>query len=78
MISVRLLAFAQAADRLGWREMFVECAPAQTPRELLERVAPGFEPGTIRVAVNCEYHSWDEAVGAQAEEVALIPPVSGG
>lgn len=78
MIQVKLLAFAQAADRLGWREMFAECAPRETPREIIERIAPGFEPTSIRVAVNCEYQSWDDAVGALAQEVALIPPVSGG
>lgn len=78
MIQVKLLAFAQAADRLGWREMFAECAPSETPREIIERIAPGFASDTIRVAVNCEYQSWDDAIGALAQEVALIPPVSGG
>lgn len=48
MISVKLLAFAQAADRLGWREMLVECAPQETPREIIERIAPNFDPGTVQ------------------------------
>lgn len=78
MISVKLLAFAQAADRLGWRDMFVECAPHETPRDIIGRVAPGFDPGTVRVAVNCEYSAWDDAVGPLAQELALLPPVSGG
>jgi len=78
MIQVKLLAFAQVADRLGWREMLAECTPAETPREIVERIAPGFVPDSVRVAVNCEYQSWDDAVGALAQEVALIPPVSGG
>jgi len=28
--------------------------------------------------VNCEYSTWDDAVGPFAEELALLPPVSGG
>jgi molybdopterin converting factor small subunit len=31
----------------------------------------------LRVAVDCEYHEWDAPIGP-TEEVALIPPVSGG
>ncbi len=78
MISVKLLAFAQAADRLGWRDMLVDCAAHETPREIFERIAPGFDPGAARVAVNCEYTAWDDAVGPLAQELALLPPVSGG
>ena len=78
MISVKLLAFAQTADRLGWRDTAVECSPQETPREIFARVAPAFEPGNVRVAVNCEYQSWDDAVGPLAQEIALLPPVSGG
>ena len=78
MIHVRLLAFAQAADRLGWREMLVECAPDETLRAIVERHAPGFDPASARVAVDCEYMAWDDAVGALAQEVAILPPVSGG
>ena len=78
MIQVKLLAFAQAADRLGWREMLVECAPDETLRDIVERHAPGFDFTSARVAVDCEYMSWDDAAGALAQEVAILPPVSGG
>ena len=78
MIQVKLLAFAQAADRLGWREMAVECAADETLRAIVGRVAPGFDLASVRVAVNCEYAAWDDAVGAQAQEIAILPPVSGG
>ena len=78
MIQVKLLAFAQAATQLGWREMLAECAPSDTPRELFARLFPGFEPGAARVAVNCEYQSWDDAIGPTAGELAVLPPVSGG
>ena len=78
MIQVKLLAFAQAAVQLGWRETLAECAPTDTPRELFERIAPGFDPGPARVAVDCEYCSWDDAIGPMAQELAVLPPVSGG
>ena len=78
MIQVKLLAFAHAASQLGWREMLAECSPSETPRGLFERFAPGFDPGTARVAVDCEYCSWDDAIGPVAQEVAMLPPVSGG
>ena len=78
MISVKLLAFAQAADRLGWREMLAECSPDETLRAIVERNAPGFDFSSVRVAVNCEYMAWDDAAGALALEIAILPPVSGG
>ncbi|MEQ1852821.1 MAG: MoaD/ThiS family protein [Chthoniobacteraceae bacterium] len=78
MIQVKLLAFAHAAVELGWREMLVECAPTDTPRELFGRLAPGFDAGRARIAVDCEYRSWDDAIGLTAHELAVIPPVSGG
>ena len=78
MIQVKLLAFATAADRLGWREMYVECSPDDSPRAILERHAPGFDFASARVAVDCEYMAWDDAVGPVVQEIAIIPPVSGG
>lgn len=75
---LKLLAFAQAADRLGWREMTVECAAGEPLREILMRVAPDFDVSSSRVAVDCEYASWDDAPGPTSKEIAIIPPVSGG
>jgi len=76
-MQVKLLAFAQAQDRLGFHERLVECDAGESPRELLARIAPAFEPASTRVAVDCEYSDWDAPLGA-ASEIALIPPVSGG
>jgi molybdopterin synthase sulfur carrier subunit len=76
-MQVKLLAFAQARDQLGWPERVVECQPEETPRTILARIAPQVQLGTWRVAVDEEYHLWDAPVG-QAREIALIPPVSGG
>jgi molybdopterin synthase sulfur carrier subunit len=76
-MQVILLAFAQARDQLGWSEHIVECAPEETPRSVLARVAPGLHVDLMRVAVDQEYHAWDAPIGA-AREISLIPPVSGG
>jgi molybdopterin synthase sulfur carrier subunit len=77
-MKVTLLAFATAAERLGWRLLEVEAAMTDSPRSLFQRTAEGFDPGHARAAVDCEYRSWDEPIGESAREVAIIPPVSGG
>lgn len=76
-MSVKFLAFAQAGDRLGFREREIACAPQETPRAILARLAPALDPATLRVAIDCEYADWDAPIG-EATEIALIPPVSGG
>lgn len=77
-MKIKILTFAQTRTQLGFSEMEFECNPGETPRDVLRRLAPGFDPGkTIRVAVNQEYADWDKPVG-NAFELALIPPVSGG
>ncbi|HEY2342813.1 MAG TPA: MoaD/ThiS family protein [Chthoniobacteraceae bacterium] len=76
-MQVRLLAFAQTAQQAGFHERLVECSPEETPRQIWQRVAPTVKTEGLRVAVDCEYHEWDAPIGP-TEEVALIPPVSGG
>lgn len=76
-VQLTILAFAQAHDRLGFRERVVECAPHDTPRAIVARVAPGVSLDDVRVAIDQEYAAWDAPVG-EARELALIPPVSGG
>ena len=76
-MNLTLLVFAQAVDQLGFRERVVECSAGDSPRAILAKVAPAFDPSAMRVAVDCEYHDWDAPVG-EASEIALIPPVSGG
>lgn len=76
-MSVKFLAFAQAGDRLGFREREIDCATEETPRAILARLDPALDPATLRVAVDCEYADWDAPIG-EATEIALIPPVSGG
>lgn len=76
-MQLKLLAFAQAADRLGFRERLVDASPNDSPRSLLARLAPEFDPQSARVAVDQVYHDWDRPI-SDAAEIALIPPVSGG
>lgn len=76
-MQIKLLAFAQAADALGFRERFVEGRPGESARTLLLRIAPHADCGAMRVAADCEYVTWDEPIPSCAE-LALIPPVSGG
>jgi sulfur-carrier protein len=76
-MQVRLLAFAHTRDVLGFSELMVECAAAESPRAILSRVSPSLNLASMRVAVDHEYHDWDAPIGA-ATEIALIPPVSGG
>ncbi|MDI3298933.1 MAG: molybdenum cofactor biosynthesis protein MoaE [Bacillota bacterium] len=79
-ISVRL--FAGAAEAVGARQIDLELAGGSTAGQLLDRLL-GEHPALARfgpsllVAVNRRY-AGREAVLADGDEVALIPPVSGG
>jgi molybdopterin synthase sulfur carrier subunit len=74
---MRILAFAGARKEAGFAELDVAVEPAETPRGIVARVAPGLRVENLRAAVDCEYCDWDAPVGAAAE-LAIIPPVSGG
>lgn len=77
-MQIKILAFAQSRDLLGFSERVVDCAATETPRQILRRLDPAFDPGqTIRLALDLQYADWDKPVG-DASELALIPPVSGG
>jgi molybdopterin converting factor small subunit len=77
-MQIKVLTFAQTRTQLGFAEKSFDCEPGETPREILHRIAPQFDPGKIiRVAVDREYADWDQPI-SNATELALIPPVSGG
>ncbi|MBC7979407.1 MAG: MoaD/ThiS family protein [Armatimonadetes bacterium] len=76
-MKITLLAFAQSRDAFGFSERVVEFEEGETARGLVGRIAPGVEIGNLRVAVDCEFASWDAALG-NARELAFLPPVSGG
>lgn len=78
---VKLLFFASAADWAGHREFEVRCS---SPRPILElaRSLPALRSllerrASLRVAVNCEYADFSTEV-SDGDEVAFLPPVSGG
>ncbi|MHB0948729.1 MAG: MoaD/ThiS family protein [Gemmatimonadaceae bacterium] len=80
-MTIDLLLFASAADALGARSMRLELPEGATVADLRRVVAalPGGHriPARAMVARNRVYAQDAEPVGA-GDELALIPPVSGG
>ncbi|MHC5210099.1 MAG: MoaD/ThiS family protein [Planctomycetota bacterium] len=78
---MRILLFAGLAEAMGQREIALpgDHAPS-TVGELeaaVRAVWPALADRPFRVAVNQAYRHAEDAV-AEADEIALIPPVSGG
>ncbi len=78
---VRVLFFGAAADAAGTRETEMT-ANGVSLRELWSLLTvkhPGLTPmrGTLAFAINGEYAGLDDTVCA-GDEVAVLPPVSGG
>jgi molybdopterin converting factor subunit 1 len=79
---IRVLLFGAAADRAGTRETELDVQDGATIAEiwpLLAREHPELGPmrDTLAFAVNGEYARSGDAV-APGDEVAVLPPVSGG
>ena len=80
-IHVRLLFFAQLKDQFGESES-LSLPKDSSGRDLIARLGercPSLKPllEVSRLAVNCEYASLDRLL-QEGDEVAIIPPVSGG
>ena len=81
-VRIRVLCFAQLKDRVGQSELTLSLPATPTGQTLLnalrERhpVAGGLLE-VSRLAVNCEFVS-DQVQLHDGDEVAVIPPVSGG
>lgn len=79
-MNYRLRYFASLADAAGCGEESVSSA-AQTPRALYPELATrhGFRMAIdrLRVAVNGSLVDWEYAL-ADNDEIAFLPPVSGG
>jgi molybdopterin converting factor subunit 1 len=79
-MKLRLLYFASLADRAGCTGERLD-SEAATPRELYGEIRTrhgfAFEPARLRVAVNGALTGWDHVL-ADADEIAFLPPVSGG
>ncbi|HYD47648.1 MAG TPA: molybdopterin converting factor subunit 1 [Terriglobales bacterium] len=82
MIAVRVLFFAQLRECAGCEQLEVSIKRGASLDELwaqlIERM-PQLAPlrASLRFALNQEYVRGDAAL-AEGDEVALIPPVSGG
>ncbi|MBL7828620.1 MAG: MoaD/ThiS family protein [Saprospiraceae bacterium] len=80
-MKVRILAFGIARELCGAREFEMEIPEASTVIEfknLLFEQKPGFlAVASITIAVNAEYSEDTHVLGAN-DEIAIIPPVSGG
>jgi len=73
-VTVRVRLFAGLRERAGWSQREVD---AQSVAEVWDALGLGDEPNGLLYAVNKEYATRDRALG-DGDEVALIPPVSGG
>jgi molybdopterin converting factor subunit 1 len=79
---IEVLLFGAAADRAGTRKVQLKVESDSTLSEvwpLLAERYPDLSPmrDTLAFAVNGEYATLDEPVGP-GDEVAVLPPVSGG
>jgi len=73
-VTVRVRLFAGLRERAGWSQREVD---AQSVSEVWDALGLGDEPNGLLYAVNKEYATRDRAL-VDGDEVALIPPVSGG
>jgi MoaE-MoaD fusion protein len=72
--TVRVRLFAGLRERAGWSQREVDAA---TVADVWPALELGDEPGGLLYAVNKEYAAPDRRL-ADGDEVAVIPPVSGG
>jgi len=80
LLKVKLKIFGAARDIMGGREIFVEFDGVQTGQlreELLNRFPKLKELNSLLIAVNQKYAN-DDVLVHETDEIAVIPPVSGG
>jgi MoaE-MoaD fusion protein len=73
-VTVRVRLFAGLRERAGWSQREIDAA---TVADVWPALGLGEEPGGLLYAVNKEYAAPDRPL-AEGDEVAVIPPVSGG
>ena len=81
MDGIKVLLFGAAADRAGTRETYLQAGEVTLDElwQLLVEHHPSLSPmrDTLAFAVNGEYARGDARV-SPGDEVAVLPPVSGG
>lgn len=80
-MALRMLFFAQCADWTNRREMDVPLEEPAMLSSVLRRI-PELSPilerqAMLKVSINCEFSSFSAEV-RDGDEVAFLPPVSGG
>jgi molybdopterin converting factor subunit 1 len=76
-VQVRVRLFAGLRERAGTDERALELAEGARVGEVWPQLDLGAEPAGLLYAVNKEYATSERKL-AEGDEVALIPPVSGG
>ncbi len=76
-MSVKVLIFGSIADRLGKRECCLDAGEAMTVADVIAAVGCG-DCESLLLAVNQEQISDMELPVHDGDEVALMPPFSGG
>ena len=76
-MEITLLAFAASSDSFGFSSRKIACSADDTPLTIVQRIAPEVNISSLRVALDCEFVTWETPI-ADARELAFIPPVSGG
>jgi molybdopterin synthase catalytic subunit/molybdopterin converting factor small subunit len=74
---IRVRLFAGLRERLGMGENEMELPDGALARDVWELLEMGPEPSGLAYAVNRQYVDRDHAL-ADGDELAIIPPVSGG
>lgn len=81
MKSLRVMAFGITREILGQREVTIELNGGHTVADLRSHLASAYPRveglRSLLIAVNNEYAE-DQQVLNETDEIALIPPVSGG
>ena len=76
-MNVRLILFAGLRQAAGFKRDTVSLPESATVGDLLDCRVPGLRDRTFYVAVNEEFAQRDTVLH-DGDEVALLPPVSGG
>lgn len=81
-MKVKAMFFGAIRDIVGTSEVDLDLIPGMTARELLQRYCrdyPPFNPyaAITKIAVNLEFAT-PETILNDGDEIAFIPPVSGG
>ncbi|MBI3988382.1 MAG: MoaD/ThiS family protein [candidate division NC10 bacterium] len=81
-MKVTIKLFAAARDAVGRRELVVDLEEGATAADLFEKLAGEFPKLNelapfLLLSINREYAKREQAL-SEGDEIALIPPVSGG